>query len=121
MPRQALGNSPRCRNNVDIYIAVVLAGERDLSSVRREIGASLYAGAGREPPGIAAFPAHDPEIAGVHERDLGRTQGRFLKERLRLGCSGGGNQDPYGEQKRATVHSELLTSGFVYCRRSGGS
>ncbi len=57
---EATRHSASGGNDVDIAIAVVLAGKSDHRAIGREIRESLDANAGGEAMGIAALAADDP-------------------------------------------------------------
>ena len=63
LPRHAPGGG----NDVDLLVAVVLAGERDARAVGREPGKQLQPGMGRQPRGQPAGGRGQPQIAAVAE------------------------------------------------------
>ena len=75
-----LRDAARGRHSVYIDIAVVLAGEGDGFTIRREDRVVLDTRAGREPRGVTALAADGPQIARVREDDLRAVHGRVMKQ-----------------------------------------
>src|ERR1700690_1532762 len=74
-----------CRwNHENIWIAVVIGGECNPVTVRREKRVALGANARSEPLGIAAFAAHHPNISRVTKGDLVAAD-RRMPDKQRLG------------------------------------
>ena len=67
----------RGRDDEDIEIAIVFAGEGEPLAVGREMRIEFEAGAARDAASLAAFAADDPQIAGERERDLVRASVGF--------------------------------------------
>ena len=57
------------RHDVDLFVAVVLAGKGDPLAVRRELGEQLQTRVRREAGSRAAGGGCEPDVAGVGERD----------------------------------------------------
>jgi hypothetical protein len=72
---QASGRAAGGGDDINIAIAIVLAGEGDHGAVGGEVGESLDPDPGSQPARIAAVAAHDPEIIRVIEDDLGLADG----------------------------------------------
>ena len=70
MKSESLGLAAFCGNDVDVRIAVVLAGEGDPLAIGRKFRVELVAGVRRQPPGGAAFARGDPQVAGVGKNNL---------------------------------------------------
>ena len=85
MPGEAARHAAGGRHDIDVGIALVLAGEGDAGAVGREDGRGFQARTGGEAPGGAAFPRHAPQVAGIDEHDVGAAQGRFLQQQRRVG------------------------------------
>ncbi len=60
MKRQALGLAAFRGDDVDVRVAVILAGERDPFAVRRKLGIKFVAYVGSQPPCRSAFARSDP-------------------------------------------------------------
>ncbi len=69
IPGQALRFAAGDGDHVDLFAAVVLAGERDVPAIRRKACKQFLAGMRREPADVAAVRAGEPQIAGVGEHD----------------------------------------------------
>lgn len=106
------GHATRHRYHVDVLVAVVVAGEGDVLAVGGEARKRLFPRRGREPPGGAAGPGDDPDVAGIDKGDVGRrdvglTQhaGVDGEERGRQAERG------EGEQGEKLAHGEYLREG----------
>ncbi len=69
--RDALHLATGRRHDIDIDVAVVVGLEGDAVAVGREAGEPLLAGGRAQPRGYPAGLGNDPDIAGVHEGDMG--------------------------------------------------
>ena len=67
-------------HDVDLGVAVVLAGEGDLLAVGREAGEHLEAFVAGQPAGDAAGGRHGVQVAGVGEDDLVAVDGREAEQ-----------------------------------------
>ena len=67
---QPLRHAARGRHQVDLRIAVVLAGEGDPLAIGRKAGKHLEARIARQPPGHSALRGNAIQIARVGENDL---------------------------------------------------
>jgi hypothetical protein len=83
MVREPLRNAAGCRDDEDVGVAIVFAGEGDLRAVGREDRVGLDAGAGRQAGGVAAVAVNAPQIAGVGEDNKGAIEGRALEQGMR--------------------------------------
>ena len=70
MIRDALRHSAHGGNYEYVRVAVILPGERDRLSVRREIRIALFALRRCQPSRFTTFTRHPPEIAGIVEHQL---------------------------------------------------
>ncbi len=109
MPGQPLRHATGGRNDVHVRIAVVLRRERQQHPVRRERRTPLHAIVRRQAPEIGPVQPGDPEVVGVHERDV-RAARRGLGQqarvaRARLGRSRDGG-DERGENGRKGESAE---------------
>ncbi len=87
-PRLAAGGG----HDVDLFVAVILAGEGDPFPVGRKLGEQLETGMGRQPCRGAAGRGRQPQIAGISKNhlvamDVGKPQ------QLGLGTGRGGNNE----------------------------
>ena len=89
------------RDDVDVAIAVVLAGESDHGAVGGEVRQSFEADVGGEAVRVATVAADRPEIAGVVEDDLRLADGgKSQQERgIGLGECGMGEERDDGQGK----------------------
>src|SRR5262249_54363464 len=71
-----LWHSPLGRHGVHVGVALVAGREGEPLPVRREGGMGLGAGAGSEPPHVAAAQVAGPQVPGVDEGDLPRADRR---------------------------------------------
>src|SRR5207302_4543764 len=62
----------------------VLAGERDLFPIRREVREVFESGVAGETPRLAAGGIHDPEIAAIAESDMSAANGRLPEQSSEL-------------------------------------
>jgi len=69
MPGEASGLTPGCRDEIDVGVASVLAGEGDPAAVGRELGEQLHALVGRQLSRRSTARRHDPQVAAVNEGD----------------------------------------------------
>src|SRR5262249_53927214 len=107
--RQAPWLTASGRNDVHVEVAVVLAGESDLRAVGRKVGAELQAGATGEPAGRASLSAHNPQIAGVAEGNVGLAQRGLLKQErfLRLGPDKACHDEDQSGTEKNMSHSAI--------------
>ena len=102
VPGQAAGDAAGDRHEIDVPVAVVLAGEGEPLAVGREGGVGLDADSGGQPAGLSPLAPHHPEVPRVSEGDLRPAEDRSPQQRLsprRHGCEEGEKQD--GESKAA--------------------
>src|SRR5207244_3551103 len=62
--------APIGRNDINIQIAIVIAAEGDLRTVRREAWKRFFAFGRTESKGFAAALGDDPDITGINKGDL---------------------------------------------------
>jgi hypothetical protein len=106
--RQLLGRAPRGWDDVDLLVAVILAGNGDPSAVRRELRKQLQTRMGRQPGRGAACGRRTPEVAGVAEHhpvpmNVGEPQN------FGLGCRGRSREQRDRKEKR----QQSRTSGHL--------
>ena len=123
MEGQPAGLAADGGHDVDVAVAVVLAGEGEPLAVGRELGVLLDAVAGCQPTRDAAVVVHEPEVALVGEYDLvggdvGQTEqmGRSTAERggrgRRTGKDSGGEQcHEHHRHHTRTGHNEPPDGG----------
>src|SRR5690349_15777109 len=70
MKCEALGLATVGGDEVDVGVAVVLAGEGDPFAVRGEFWVQLVPDLGGEAPCSAAFAGGDPQVAGINKNDF---------------------------------------------------
>jgi hypothetical protein len=66
---QLLGLAAIGGHHVDLFVAVVLAGEGDPLAIGRELREQFHAGVRGQPRGRAAGRVHHPQVAAVAEDD----------------------------------------------------
>ncbi len=121
---RVMGEAPRHPavggHDVDVLVAVVVAGEGDQRAVRREARERLLALRGREPRGDPAPLRGDPDVAGVDERDLRRGHGGLAHQPGvdgREGRHGDSGED--GDQQRIAKISHQVASRRWVVRPAG--
>ncbi len=91
MMGHADGHPTGRRDHVDVEVALIFAGKGDRLPVRRKDRIALETDARGEPPRLAPFAGDNPQVAGIGEGNLRRTdggqlqqQGRIFRSRLRV-------------------------------------
>ena len=105
MPRKSPRHAARGGHDEDVDVAVVLAGEGDRGAVGRKLRIGFDAGAGGQPPRLAACARHAPEVAGIGEDDGGGAQGWPLDEIVRIGR---GAREKESEEKGGLEKPHIL-------------
>ncbi len=106
VPGQLLRNAAARRHDVDLLVAVVLAGEGDRFAVGRELGEHLDARMRRESRRLAAAHVGEPDVPAVREGDLVAVDvGKTKKLRLRGGRGQRGGDDGGRSQPNREVGS----------------
>src|SRR5579864_8869998 len=100
-------HAARRGNDIDIAVAVVLAGKSDRGAVRGEEWKRLSSYTRREAMRLATFAGNDPQVSGIVKHDV-RLVHRWKaqkKRRIRLSSLGECNckEHQYGN-KRHTAH-----------------
>ena len=98
MPGDATGHAALRRSDVDVGVAVEVGGVGDLGAVRRKERTGLHLPIRGEPLGIAALPAHRPDIVGVEKGDLVLRERGVAQQQRMIGWGLGG--DEAGARKR---------------------
>ena len=80
MIRQSLGLSAGDRDQINVEVAVVLAAECHLCSVRREDGMRFQADAGSQATCLSPSLVDDPKVARIAKRDVLGADGRMIEE-----------------------------------------
>lgn len=94
---ELLGNATGRRNDVDLLVAVVLAGEGDPLAVRRELGEHLEPGMGGQPARRPAGGRCGPQVTGIGEDDLVPVDIRKPQQLGLAGSHAGGETGRRGE------------------------
>ncbi len=112
MVSQPARRSAGSRNEVDVQVAFVFAGESDLRSVRREDRIGLQSDAIGQSLGIAAFARHDPEVPGEGKGHVRPADRRLLEEeRFVLFCPTGRRYCQYGNQSKNDAFHDFCAFG----------
>ena len=82
---QPLGNAARGRNYINIFVAIVFAGEGDHGAVGRKNRVDFNADIARETPGLATAAIHNPQVAAVAERNLRLADCGLAQKRVLVG------------------------------------
>jgi hypothetical protein len=98
---ELLGHATGRGNDVDLLVAVVLAGEGDPLAVRRELGEQLEPGMGGQPGRRPAGGRRGPQVAGIGEDDLVAVD---IRKPQQLGLSGSHPGGETGRRRRAMLH-----------------
>src|SRR5438067_11578694 len=85
---QSVWHAARCRDNVHIYVAVVLTAERDLRTIWREMRIEFTPDSSRQAARLAPLPAYDPKIVRVLEYNLCLTDSGVAKQQRLMSPSG---------------------------------
>ncbi len=123
MPGQTARLAAHRRDDVDVGVAVVLAGEGDRPAIGREERMRLDADPGRQPPRRAPLAPDDPQVVGVGEDHRRRGDGRRPQQERsgRAGCAGrvgcgASEEECEGEKSRCgSAHGRFAPGG-----QSGG-
>ena len=97
VPGEALGLAAGGRHEVDVGVAVVLAGEGDPAPVGAEGGVGFGAFGAGQADRVAAVPRDFPEVVGVREDDVRGAHVGLTQEARALGLGGGGGEEGGGE------------------------
>ena len=122
MPGQPLRHTPFAGDDVDVDIAVVLAGEGDPLSVRREARIAFDAGMRGEPPHVRAVELRHPEVVRVRERDTIAGEGGLGEEAGVVDVDGESGEG--GEQKdreQSVSHGANISRGRRHPERERGT
>ena len=93
------------RHDVDVAVAVILAGEGDHGSIRREVRQGFGADARGEAASVTAVARNDPKIAGVVKDDVRLVHGGETEKKRRIGLRGlqkrSGEKHDYGSRRES--------------------
>src|SRR5262249_25169797 len=103
---QPLGRAAGGRHQVDLGVAVVLAGDRRPRAVGGEGGGHVVAVVAGEAAGDATGGRHRVQVAGVGEGDAVAVDGREAQQPglAGRGCGYGAEREKGGEQGRSSEH-----------------
>ena len=124
-------DASRRGNDVDLLVAVVLAGERDPLAIGRELGEQLEPGMSREARCGAAAGARRPEVPAIDERHaVAMDVGKAKEPRLGSSVADGAEQEcgrdretrrQPGAESRNHVHLHERKPPEGCARRRGGA
>ena len=106
MVRETHRLAARARNDEDVHVAVVGRAVGDLRAVGREPGEGLFAGRRGQANRRPTLLRHEPDIAGVDERDLVFRYGR-LSQHPRIDLSGRGVRGKRGQRENRKHASDV--------------
>src|SRR5271170_3420555 len=123
MRSQALRNAARRWNHVNIFVAIIFAGEGDHRTIGRKHWIDFNADVARQPSRFAALALDHPQVSAITERDV-RLADRRLTEKsvwigaLRANRPSGESQekksDPSGSKASQKGLTELLGHGNLH-------
>src|SRR5271170_1604988 len=109
MRSQALRNAARRRNHVNIFVAIIFAGEGDHRTIGRKHWIDFNADVARQPSRFAALALDHPQVAAITERDVRLADRRLTQKSVWIGALRANR--PSGEsQKKKSDPSESKAS-----------